>query len=224
MRPFTTGFIAVYLALMGITFMVTDAQAEDKLILEVYTGVVSGVEESTETPTQYRLNLGYDWYYAFGTYEAMSFRMIGQEHGTGSLTTVGVGARYTFMPQLQGFVEAGMGIVDYSPKAAIVDEVAFTQLMRHNVDFRPVPFGTCHDAPLCNRGSKLEVDDEVVFRFGLKWEPIKHVNVLLGYRFMQAPVYYAVFDLDRYAEKRGWWEEHTKLNMGAVEFSIGYSW
>jgi opacity protein-like surface antigen len=206
---------------LAVILAVSSALAvADGLILEAGASR-NTYEGDTSAETAYRLRVGWDNAYLWAGTEQPGLRLLGQGMGTATVDSAGLGFRRSW-DGLTVFAEAGYGRVDFRGDARQQQEVNYTYLVgRHNVEGRPVPVECAR--PGCFE-TEHTIDDALMGRVGLEYDAAPHVKLTASYRWMRADEYLAIWDAERHAAGKGWWEEHVQRDFGAFEIGAMLVW
>ena len=162
--------------------------------------------------------------YGWGNYEVQETRMLGQALAEVNIFSLGLGVKKEW-DGLSLFIEGGYAIMDTQPKTLIQQEVVYTQLVRnHHVVGRPLPVDTPEPYDMSGYSTSYELSNTYVARIGVSYEILKHLDVVLAYRWMTPDEHYELWDEERrYGKyKNGWWQESVGRDLSAVEFGLMY--
>ena len=183
--------------------------------------------QGEEAPAPYfKMEVGHEEkpVYLFGQYEQNKWRMLGQSIGDGYIASAGVGFQHRLSPQLKLFGEVGYGYVDQGPRIKIQQEIIYTELLgRHRVDYRPAPVYPTGNYDQNSYETKWEVSDGILGAVGLKYEASNGFNMSVAYRPFMVEEHIEMWDVERRAAGRGYWQETRSKNLSAFQLSIGWT-
>ena len=190
------------------------------MILEV-GGFSSTFQEDTKTNVSHRFRVGYENVYLWQGREEPEIRLIGQFMGDMTINSFGIGVTHSW-GEVSGFIEAGYGIVDLDANKAQQAEVNYTYLVaRHHVPGRPIPVSCAKRGCF---GTEHEIDSALLARVGIEYRVAKHVKVSASYKWMHADEYLSIYDFQRKADNKGWWEESITRDLSAFEVGLVVTW
>ena len=196
------------------------------LTLAISLGYSQYTDEKGSTPEpHFRVAVGHEEspLYAWGQYEDLKVRMLGQPLGKSSITSVGIGAR-KFFGDFFGFAEVGYGVIDEGAQDIIQQEIIYTELlMRHRVDGRPAPVILTNNYDQDSYDTVWELDNGLLGEVGVGYAPNEHWRFTLSYRPFYVKEHIELEDPDwREATGGGYWQETRSRDLSSISLRIGW--
>ncbi len=182
-------------------------------------------EEGPEPEVHYKIEVGHEEspLYAFGGYEQLDVRMLGQAIGELDIFSVGLGARKN-IGDFFVYGELGYGVLDNSPVDKIQQEIVYTELVgRHNVEFRPIPVYPQGPYDQESYETVYEVDDGILGAIGVGYQPTEHLSFTIAYRPFYVREHMEIYDEERRARGGGWWQESRSLDLSSWQLSTRWT-
>jgi hypothetical protein len=161
--------------------------------------------------------------YVWGGYEELGIRILGQGIGDSSISSVGLGARKT-IGDFFVFGEVGYGFIDEGANHTIQQEIVYTTLVHnHESEWRPVPVNVTRPYDQSTYETSWELEDGIMGRLGVGYELGKDFKVTLAYRPFFVKEFIQMWDVERRAAGRGWWQEGRNRDLSSFEVGISYT-
>ena len=185
-----------------------------------------GMYAGEETPAPfYKLEVGYENAYLWGSYEDTKLRMIGQPIGDGVIIGLGAGYRYEFNDDLYVFGEVGYGQIEQGNRDVIQQEVVYTELVdRHNVHNRPVPLNLTGPYDQDSYETEWELKGGLMAALGVGYRFNDWSAVELAYRPFIVDEHIEVYDEQIVANGGGWWQETRSKDLSAFQVIFKFNW
>ena len=161
-------------------------------------------------------------FYVYGQNETPNIRMLGQGIGDSSIYSLGVGAR-KYWGVFFVFGEVGYGVIDQGANRTIQQEIVYTELvLRHNVEFRPIPVYPQGNYDQDSYETVWELDDGLLGAIGIGYQLGDHVSLTGAYRPFYVKEHIELYDAEKRKNGGGWWQETRSLDLSAFEFRVEY--
>ena len=199
-----------------------------------YAASVAAIEPQLEVGQVYRQysdesSPGTDWkftagvkkfpLYAFYDSQSPEIRLLGQDLGYTDMQTFGLGARFDITKKVSIFVEVGYSDPDADVLYSTQQEVVYTHLLRHNVHGRPVPVNGPFHEPY-GYESEYTLDDGYSAGVGIGIQLCGWAKITAGYRRLRLDEYMSIYDAEKRAAGRGYWEERSVRDFDS--FGVGF--
>ena len=155
--------------------------------------------------------------YLWTQYEPLKIRILGQSIGDSSILSLGIGARKSF-GQSFVFAEVGWGFLEQGARASIQHEIVYTELVNHhhvpprNIPVDPKDYETM-----------WEVDDGWLGAVGVGYQWNDHWSSTWAWRPFFAKEHIELYDRERKANDRGYWQESRSRDLSSFQLDIRYT-
>ena len=185
-------------------------------MFDIAAGVLLSTYDDSSTEPTFKLEVGYDNVYLWGSYEVPHIKFYGNPVADTDIYGLGVGVRQKF-GKFTLFVEAGYAILDETVLDT-AEEMVYTQIVgNHAVEGRTVPLKGAYPGQY---NFSYEIDDSWMGRIGVDVLVMEHVHVTASYRAMKADQEYAIWDDDSNYPVSGYWREDATYNFNAFEVGL----
>ena len=182
-------------------------------------------EEGPEPEAHFKVEVGHEEspLYAFGGYEQLDNRILGQALGELDIFSVGLGARKN-IGDFFAFGEIGYGLVDNAANMVIQQEIVYTELVgRHERPFRPIPVFPQGPYDQDSYETVYEVDDGILGAIGVGYQPTESLSFTMAYRPFYVREHMEIYDEETRASGGGWWQESRSLDLSSWQLSARWT-
>jgi hypothetical protein len=228
--------LLIILALLSGLVPPAFAEEEGAKILAGLTGldlavgkVYSQYSDTAKSEHEWAIKVGLDEFpvYIFAGYEEPGSSVLGQDLGANEIVSVGLGARFHLVENVRVFIEFGYASVDHTSNPEIVDEVAYSYLVKQHAAVgqnargqwtsRRVPVS---GGPYDDYDTEYSLDDGFLGRIGVGYNLHNNIMVTASYKVLVVDEYIALKDQEVIQNTGGWWEEHNTRDFNAFEIGL----
>ena len=179
-------------------------------------------EQGPEPEPHFRISVGHEDkpYYLWGQWEDLTVRMLGQGVADADIYSFGAGARKSY-GDFFGFFEIGYGLVNEHPNSTIQQEIVYTELvLRHNVEFRPIPVYPQGNYDQDSYETVWELDDGLLGEVGVGYQHSDNLSFTASYRPFYVREHIELYDAEQRANGGGWWQESRSRDLSSFQLRV----